>query len=342
MSVLAYIIRLIFWPPLFYLVIMPGLLTVLVSLIVLIWAERKIAGRVQMRYGPLEIAPRIGGAVQLVADLIRYSFQEIIIPSRVDLYPYLLGPILGFVFSILPLASTPISPSYYPASAENSILVAVALTTIPPILTMLAAWASNNKFSLIGGTREAHILIAYELIVIVSSLSMIMLYSTLDFRQAVASQFPLWGIILNPISGLAFFVAVMMATSRFPFEIAEAESEIVMGPYTEYSGLMYGLCMGISYARMFVYNIIFSLLFLGGWSPYTPGGGTHFILGSIIIPGTIVLVKALLLSLLMVFTRSVYPRFRIDQALRGAWGFWLPVAFIGVLWSLGVGFFMLR
>ncbi len=334
MNVVEAIINLVLWPPFFYFVIMPGMLTILVVLILLIWAERKIAGRVQMRYGPLEIAPRLGGVIQLLADLIRYSFQEIIIPRKADFYPYILAPILGFVLAILPLVATPISPNYYPVGLDNTILVAIGLSTIPPILTMLAAWSSNNKFSLIGGIREAHIVVAYELIIMVSAASMIMVYSTLNFVEAVNSQNMLWGIVLNPVSALAFFVAVMMATSRFPFEIVEAESEIVMGPFTEYSGLMYGLCMGIPYTRMFVYNIIFSLLFLGGWSPASESMGGGFVVSSILIPGIIVIAKALLLSLIMVFTRSVYARFRLDQALKGAWGFWLFVSLIGLVWSL--------
>jgi NADH:ubiquinone oxidoreductase subunit H len=336
MSIIEQLVNIIMWPPFFYIIIAPGLITVLIVLLILIWAERKIAGRVQRRYGPLEIAPRIGGAIQLLADLIRYSFQEIIIPIQVDVLPYLTAPIIGFVFSLLPLEATPISPAYHPPGMNNSIIVALALTTVPPILTILASWASNNKFSLIGGTREAHIVVAYELIIIASTASMILLYSTLDFRVAVESQHRIWGALLNPVSALAFFVAVMMGTSRFPFEIAEAESEIVMGPYTEYSGLMYGICMGIPYARMFVYNIIFSLLFLGGWSPFHPSTRQLSFLGTIILPATAVIGKAIILSLIMVFTRSVYPRYRVDQALSGAWGFWVIVSLLGLIVSIGV------
>lgn len=331
-SIILFLKNLILWPPVFYMLIAPGLITVLISLLLLIWAERKIAGRIQMRYGPLEISPKIGGAIQLIADLTRYMFQEIIIPRTVDTLPYLIAPIAGFVISLLPVAATPISPIYFPSPMTNSILVALALTTLPPILNILAAWASNNKFSLIGGARESFLIAAYELIIILSAIGAIVIYGTSSFTDAVSYQKSLWGIVLNPLSALSFYVAVLMATGRFPFEIAEAEAEIVMGAYTEYSGLLYGLSMGISYTRMFIYNIIFSLLFLGGWEPFFVIQG-HTFISYVLIPATVVILKAIIVSLTMVFTRAIYGRLRIDQALGGAWKFWFLFALAGLIWG---------
>ncbi|MFP3268834.1 MAG: NADH-quinone oxidoreductase subunit H, partial [Desulfurococcales archaeon] len=132
-GLLEFIKNLILWPPVFYMLIAPGLITIMILLIILIWAERKIAGRIQMRYGPLEISPKIGGAIQLLADLMRYMFQEIIIPRTVDTLPYIIAPIAGFVISMLPIAAIPISPIYFPSPMNNSIIVALALTTLPPI-----------------------------------------------------------------------------------------------------------------------------------------------------------------------------------------------------------------
>jgi NADH-quinone oxidoreductase subunit H len=329
-GLLEFIKNLILWPPVFYMLIAPGLITMMILLIILIWAERKIAGRIQMRYGPLEISPKIGGAIQLLADLMRYMFQEIIIPRTVDTLPYIIAPIAGFVISMLPIAAIPISPIYFPSPMNNSIIVALALTTLPPIFGILAGWSSNNKFSLIGGARESFLVAAYELIIILSAIGAVIIYGSPDFTQAVSAQKDLWGIVLNPISAIAFYVAVLMASGRFPFEIAEADAEIVMGAYTEYSGLMYGLSMGISYARMFVYNLIFTLLFLGGWYPFfTVPGHTFF--SYVIIPATIIILKALIVSLTMVFTRAIYARLRIDQALGGAWKFWFLFSIMGLL-----------
>ncbi|MEM0021060.1 MAG: NADH-quinone oxidoreductase subunit NuoH [Fervidicoccaceae archaeon] len=331
-GVIIFLKNLILWPPIFYLLIAPGLITILIALIILIWAERKIAGRIQMRYGPLEISPKIGGAIQLLADLMRYTFQEIIIPRTADTLPYLIAPIAGFVISLLPVASIPISPIYLPSPMNNSIFVALAITTLAPIFSILAAWASNNKFSLIGGARESFLIAAYELIIILSAVGAVIIYGTSNFIEAVSAQQKIWGIIINPIAAVAFYVAVLMATGRFPFDIAEAEAEIVMGAYTEYSGLLYGLSMGISYTRMFVYNLIFTLLFLGGWYPLIALPG-HAFISNVILPGTIVVLKTIVVSLTMVFTRAIYGRLRIDQALGGAWKFWFFVAVAGLIWG---------
>ena len=333
MSLLEAIVNLLLWPPLFYFLIFPGLVFVMIFEIFAIWSERKIAGRVQMRYGPLEISPRLGGALQLIADLIRYALQEVIIPRTVDKLPFVIAPIAAFIIALMPLLVTPFSPTFLPIGTESGILIAAALTTIPPLLLILAGWASNNKFSLVGSARESFLIATYEVIILLTIAAMALLYGTLDFVKAVEAQQALvWGLLLNPLAAITYFVAVMMGTSRFPFEIAEAESEIVMGAFTEYSGIMFGLAMGISYARMFVYNIIFVLLFLGGWSPL--GGITtgSFLLDSIVLPGLSVAVKATLISILMVFMRSIYGRYRIDQALNGGWGFW----FIMALFSIGL------
>lgn len=341
MVILERLVDIILWPPLFYFIIFPGLVFVMIFEIIVIWSERKIAGRVQMRYGPLEISPRLGGALQLMADLIRYALQEVIIPRTVDKLPYIIAPIAAFVIALMPLLVTPFSPTFLPVTTESGILIAAALTTIPPLLLILAGWASNNKFSLVGSARESFLIATYEVIILLVIAAMAMLYGTLDFLRAVEAQQALaWGIILNPIAALTYFVAVMMGTSRFPFEIAEAESEIVMGAFTEYSGIMFGLAMGISYARMFVYNIIFVLLFLGGWSPLGGVVTGNFILDSIILPGLSVAVKATLISLLMVFTRSIYGRYRIDQALNGGWGFWFILALASIAVSTVVVYVM--
>ncbi len=339
MTVIQQILDIILWPPLFYLIIFPGLIFTLLFIMFIIWAERKIAARVQLRYGPLEIAPKIGGAIQLMADFLRLAVQEVIIPKTVDLLPYMLGPLGAFVIALLPVVVIPFSPSFYPVNLESSIIIAAALTTIPPLLVILAAWASNNKFSIIGGARESFLIATYEVIILLSIASMVLLYSTYNFIEAVSlQQRYLWGVILNPLAALVFFVAVMMGTSRFPFEIAEAESEIVMGPVTEYSGIMYGLGMGISYTRMFVYNLIFVLLFLGGWSPL--GGivtGINFV-DVILLPAISVIIKTTIVSLLMVFTRSVYARLRVDQAITAGWGFWFVLAMISLIVSAGVSY----
>ncbi len=330
-DILRYII---FYPPIYQFIIIPGLIAALVVAIFIIWFERKAAARVQMRYGPYEISPRTGGSIQLLADLIRYSFQEIIVPRTVDVAIYFSAPVVAVILSLLPLDAIPLTsdPSFWPIPMGYSLLVAVALMTLSPIFVMLMAWASNNKFSVIGGVRESFIVTAYELVAVLSFLSAAAAMATYNLVDIVEAQSGgLWYGLLNPLAFLTAFVATLMTTSGFPFEIPDAESEIVAGPYTEYTGLMYGLDMGAAYIKRWAFSVMMALVFLGGWAPYVPGPG--FVLGYL-VPSLIVSAKALVLMAVMSFLRAVYGRYRIDQALGIAWEILMPMA----LAALGIGF----
>ncbi len=320
------ILSIIFYPPLYQLVLV-GLVGSLVVVVFILWFERKATARVQRRLGPYHIAPRLAGLPQLVADLIRYAFQEIIVPRTVDRELFILAPIVATVLSILPIAVVPLTPleAYWPIPMEYSVLVALALSTVSPIFLIIAGWASNNKFAIIGGVREAFVITAYELIAILGILSASAATLSFNFVDVVEAQ-RIWFIVLNPVAFLATFLAVLMATSGFPFEIPESENEVVAGPFTEYSGLLYGLNMGAAYMKRFAFSILMVLAFLGGWAPYTPGEG---ILSGYLIPSLIVVAKATILMMVFSLTRSIYGRFRLDQALEGAWRLVFPMAVLG-------------
>ncbi|MCE4617422.1 MAG: NADH-quinone oxidoreductase subunit NuoH [Desulfurococcales archaeon] len=334
-GIIDFIIKLIIWPPLFQLVLLPGLVTALVVVIFIIWFERKTAARVQMRIGPYHISPRLGGFLQLIADLTRYAFQEIIVPRTVDRAVFIGAPLTALVLSVVPVVAMPMTdiPRYFPIPMDYSLIISMGLTTLSPIFIVAAAWASNNKFALIGGMREAFVITAYELIFIISGLSAglaVLSYNIVDIVEAQA-PFYKWILFTNPIAALAMYASILMSTSGFPFEIPEAENEIVAGAFTEYSGLMYGVNMGSAYIKRFVYTLLFSLLFLGGWAPYTPQPG--FIAGYL-IPAVIVVVKATIVMATISFLRAVYGRLRIDQALDGAWRIFIPIALAGLLLAL--------
>lgn len=325
-GIIDLILSIIFYPPLYQLVLV-GLTGALVVVILIIWFERKATARVQRRLGPYHIAPRLAGLPQLVADLIRYAFQEVIIPKTVDRELFVLAPIVATILSILPIAVVPLTsnPAYWPVPMDYSILVALALMTVSPIFLIVAGWASNNKFSIIGGVREAFVITAYELIAIMSILSASAAVLSFNLAEIVEAQ-SVWYILLNPIAFLAAFLSVLMATSGFPFEIPESENEVVAGPFTEYSGLLYGLNMGAAYMKRFAFSILLALVFLGGWSPYTPGEG---VVSGYLIPSLIVVAKATILMMIFSLTRSIYGRFRLDQALEGAWRLVFPMAVLG-------------
>lgn len=321
------LVELLFTPQIFAPIVYPGLATILIVIILLIWLERKIAGKVQLRYGPLYVFKPLGGILQLIADLIRFLFAEVIVPKRADRVAFILGPILLFTFVYLPSVFFPVTSSYVAIRSDLSLLAVAAVLTIGPLFTILIGWASNNKFSFIGGIREGYLIISYEIPLLISILAMAVLYGSLDIVEIVEKQAgSVWGLVLNPIAAVSFFIISVMSTARFPYEIAEAESEIVMGPYTEYSGILYGLVMGASYTKFYVLSMLFAYLFLGGWYPV--------VFEEPLLAGLVTLFKAGVVLFLGVFLRSVYPRYRIDQALKIGWHKLFTLSIISLVLSV--------
>ncbi len=332
MTLLESLIDLILTPQIFVPLIYPGLATVTVALLFIIWLERKIAGKVQLRYGPFYVLKPLGGVIQLLADGLKFFFAEVILPKNVDRLAFIIGPMLLFTFSFLPVVAIPVSPWFMAVNSDLSLLLIAALITIAPMLVLIIGWASNNKFSFIGGLREGYLIISYEIPLFISILSMAVLYGSLSLVEIVGRQAngP-WGLILNPIAALTFFIATIMSSSMFPFEIAEAETELVFGPFTEYSGLLYALLMGGSYLKLYVMSLLFAQLFLGGWNPVIWPLTLHPT-----FPGFLVVVKGVIIMSLSVFMRTVYPRYRIDQALRIGWHVFFTLSVISLALSIGL------
>ena len=311
-----------FLAPLVY----PGLVALLGTVLFLIWAERKMAARVQQRVGPYYVSPRLRGALQLIADGTRFALQEIIVHVETDRLMFVLGPILTFTFLSLPFTVLPGGPGIYGFRSDFSMVIVYALLTLSPITVILMAWASSNKFAMIGGGREALITVSGEITLALAMLSVAAMYGTLDFVTAVEKQMHtgIIGLVSNPIAALLFFLATMLLTDRVPFDIVLGEQEIVQGPYTEYSGVLYALTMAIDYVKLYALSIAFTLLFLGGWAPFTTP-----LLGAISL-----YVKSLIVLLFSVFLRSVYGRMRLDHAMNFFWAKLFPLGFIAL--ALGV------
>jgi len=319
-----------FFSPFIY----PGLTIGLVVLLTLIWAERKMAAKVQLRYGPLYVSKEIGGALQMIADALRFFFQEPIIPRQVDKIVFLATPALALTVTVLPFIFIPAAPSYVGVAVSYSLPLVLALGALIPVVIILMAWGANNKFTLVGGIREAFMTVGYEVALFISAFAAALYYKTLDLSVMVEKQASLGlpGIIINPIAGFVFFVAMLMASSKLPFDIVEGEQEIVAGPFTEYSGILYGLVMGASYLYLYVLMLVFVEMFLSGWLPVIHG------LGSIYpaLGGVMLFVKTYILLLFAVFLRGVYGRYRLDQALSLGWRRLVPLSLIAALWSFGL------
>ncbi len=334
------ILRLLFQPYIFVPLIYPGLVVVIVVIIFILWLERKIAGKVQLRYGPLYVCKRLGGILQLIADLLRYLFAEVMIPKRADKFVFIMAPILLFTSALLPLGAIPVGPNYAALNSELTVLISLALLTIPPMFILAMSWASSNKFSFIGGLREGYLMMAYEISLFLSVLPMVILFRTLNFIEIVEQQTPLWGIVLNPFAAIAFFITILYSTSKYPYEIAEADTEVVCGPYTEYSGIIYGLSMGYAYIKTYALSLIFALLFLGGWNPIIwqsnlqPIWFGYSIPSDMLFPGIMVFIKALIVMTISIFLRTTYPRYRIDQAIRIGWHNLFVLSIISIFFSI--------
>ena len=331
------IVHLILWRPIFDLLFAPGLVSVIIALIYIIWFERKLTAKVQWRIGPLEVSRPIGGFLQPFADLFRYTFQEFVVPRQADRNYFIHAPAIVFILSTLPIFFIPIGPmeangvvnGIYGIYTGYDVLIALALITLFNVGIILIGWASNDRFTYIGTVREALLYTGYEAVLILSAISILLIYGTADPFEIVDWQVAhLPGIIINPLAFLAFVIATLMATSRFPFEIPEADTEIVLGPYTEYSGVIYGLVMTMSYEKLYVLSLLIVLLFLNGWAgPYIPPLGA---LSYAIWFG----IKTYIVMMILVFTRAVYGRYRPDQALKMSWSSLLGLAVASLILSL--------
>ncbi len=328
------IIDFILKPYIFSPFIYPGLTIGLVVLLTLIWAERKMAAKVQLRYGPLYVSRHIGGALQLLADALRFFFQEPIIPRQVDKAVFLTTPALALSVTVLPFIFIPAAPDFVGIALSYNLPLILALGSLIPVIIILMAWGANNKFTLIGGVREAFMTVGYEVALFIAAFAAALYYKTLDLSVIVEKQAAMGipGILVNPLAGFAFFVAMLMAASKLPFDIVEGEQEIVAGPFTEYSGILYGLVMGASYLYLYVLTLVFVEMFLGGWLPLLPSLGDIYPAFS----GIMLFVKTYIVLLFAVFLRSVYGRYRLDQALSLGWRRMVPLSLIAVLWSFGL------
>jgi NADH-quinone oxidoreductase subunit H len=331
MDIIGFIVKLFLSPQVFAPIVFPGLLTALVVLLIIIWAERKIAARIQMRVGPLYVTRHLGGVLQMLADGTRYMFQEFIVPETADRIPFIVAPILALTLAILPFAFIPSAPGFSPISSPLTLPAVLAVISAIPISVLLMGWASNNKFSIQGAVREAFMSLGYEVPLFISAISMSILYGTMSLEEMVTKQF-IPGLILNPIAAFTFLVSMIMSAGKLPFDIVEGEQEIVAGPYVEYTGIIFGIGMGLGYLKLYALSLIYTIIFLSGWEPLPkllydiyPG-----------IAGIFLFVKAFLLMLFIVFLRSVYGRYRLDQALKIGWHVYFMLSIVSLILSLGV------
>ncbi|MGA2382994.1 MAG: NADH-quinone oxidoreductase subunit NuoH [Gemmatimonadales bacterium] len=310
-------------------VVIMGFLTF--NVLFLIWLERKVAGHIQRRLGPMEVGPH--GALQTVADMLKLLSKELFTPVAADRYTYLLAPILVFMPTLCVASLIPVGDATAFAEMPYGLIVITALSGLTVISIFMAGWSSNNKYAVLGGLRSVAQVVAYEIPVLLAALSVVLIAQTLDLQQfGDTRHWPhLWGlplpyVVVQPVAAVIFLIGITAETNRAPFDIPEAESELVGGFHTEYSGMRFAMFFFAEYTNMLVLGALGATLFLGGWK-------------GPLLPGWLwIILKAYAVILLMMWARWTFPRLRFDQLMSFAWKLLIPLALVNlVVTALVVG-----
>ncbi len=306
------------------------------AVLFMVWMERKVSAHIQDRLGPMYVGGWHGWA-QTLADSLKLLLKEDIVPDSADKLLFKMAPFIVFLGAFAAYVVLPFGVSSYVSDLNIGILYVVALGSLSVIGIIMAGWASNNKYSLYGGMRAAAQMISYEIPAAIAIMTVIILVGSLSMVEIVGAQsggIHRWFVFRNPFTFMAFivyFIASLAEVNRTPFDIPEAESELVAGYHTEYSGIRFAFFFLAEYANMFLVAGVGTTLFLGGWTQILPAS-----IAPQIIPGPILFfLKALLLIFIQMWLRWSLPRFRVDQLMYLSWKVLLPVSFVLVL---GVGF----
>ncbi len=294
----------------------------LVLVILLIWLERKIAARVQDRLGPNRVGPF--GLFQNLADAVKLIIKEDITPAGADRLIYNVAPIVAVLSTTLIWAVIPFSPIHVGVDLSIGLLYIVAIGSIGTLSVIMAGWSSNNKYALLGSFRAVAALVSYEVPTVLALLIPVLLAGSMGMEAIVRAQIGMWFIIPALVSAIIFYVANLAETGRAPFDLIEAESEIVAGYNIEYSGMKFGLFMANEFMHAFTANLLFAVIFLGGWSG--PLATQIPFIGFIWL-----MVKTFILYIPSLILRATIPRVRIDQMMSFNWKFLVPVSIVNVL-----------
>ena len=289
---------------------------VLVVDIMLVWIERKMVARFQDRLGPNRVGPF--GIIQPIADVIKLLIKEDILPDGADRFIFNIAPIFALATVLLLWAVVPFAPTIIGADINVAVLYIVAIGSIGTLAIIMAGWASNNKYALLGAFRTVALLIAYEVPMVIALLVPVLLARSMGMQTIVAAQSP-WYIFVVPLAALILFVSSIAELGRTPFDISEAESEIVAGFHIEYTGMKFGLFYAGELLHALTVSALIATLFLGGWRG--PFVDQVPILGPIYL-----FIKAFLVYYLIMWVRYSFPRIRIDQMLGFNWKFLTPLA----------------
>lgn len=298
----------------------------LLSVSYLTWLERKVIGDIQVRLGPMRVGPH--GLLQPIADGLKLLFKEEIVPQAADRTLYLLAPAIALIPAFISFAVIPFgdriqlfgqSIDLVIADVNIGLLYVFGVASLGIYGIVLGGWASNNKYALLGGLRASAQMISYELSLSLSVVGVVMLSQSLSLVQIVDTQASVWFIVLQPIGFLIFLICAVAEINRAPFDLPEAETELVAGFHVEYGSMKFAMYFMAEYANMITVSAMATTLFLGGWrGPWLP-------------PVVWFLAKLFLFIFLFIWLRATLPRFRYDQLMRFGWKVLLPIALVNIM-----------
>lgn len=286
----------------------------------LIYWERRVSAFIQVRLGPNTVGPQ--GVLQSVADAVKLMGKEIIVPQSADRPLFVTIPIIAAVIALGAFAVLPLGAGMVLADLECGLFFVLIFSALAPICLWLAGWASANKYAVLGAGRVVAMMISYEVPLVLSLVGVCMLAGSLNLSEIVASQEKTWFICAQPVAGLVFLVTAIAECKRIPFNLVEAESEIIAGPFTEYSGMSYGLLMLSEYIDLIVVSALAVVCFLGGW--LAPFGWNW-------LPSWLwFFIKLNLVITFLFWVHWTFPRLRIDQLMSLCWKVLVPIALANI------------
>ena len=298
--------------------IFPGLASIGIIAALLTWLDRKITARVQLRIGPQYVSP-LGGILQSFADLIKLAFKELIIPEKADRFFFLLAPVFGMVLGAGLIGLIPFSPETLISNLEVGLPVFLAFVTLSPTLVLLAGWSANSKYPFIGGLRSLFQQTGYEIPLWLSSIGVVMVAGSFNLTKIVQAQSAGWFIVPQLLGALIFLVTSVAEQERIPFDLPEAEPEIIMGWQAEYPGFLFLAAQGAGFIKLYAFSALFTTIYLGGYMG--PG---------LLPPLFWSLFKTTVMVVVVILLRGAFGRVRLDQLLRYGWTLLLGLAIVNI------------
>ena len=293
------------------------LLLVGVNPLFLVWLERKVSAHIQLRIGPKEVGPF--GLLQTIADTIKLVSKELITPGPASRFLFALSPILVFAPTLAAFVVLPFGSRFQIRDLNVGVILIFSFASLNVLAILVGGWASNNKYALLGAIRSVAQNVAYEIPLLLSAMSVVIMVGSLRMQAIVDAQETVWFVFYQPVAAIIYLIGATAETNRAPFDIPEAESELVAGFHTEYSGMRFALFFLAEYTNMFIVASVATTFFFGGWRGPFMDGPWWFVL------------KVYILIFGVMWVRWTFPRLRFDQLMNFAWKVLIPLAMANLL-----------